>query len=287
MNVSGHDLGVCSWSLRPRDMAELVERMRLLELKHLQLGLLHLLKHEPDLRERELDVLRGSGLVITATMISFPGEDYSSIPIIRETGGFAPTALWPDRRGLVVEAAKLSAGLGVPMLSSHIGFVPQSNHEAYPLLVERVRDVASELGDMEVDLLVETGPEPGTELLQFLNDLGTRNVHVNYDPANMILYGTDDPIEPIGILGRHIRHVHLKDATLSEQPGIAWGSEVPLGTGQVNLRRMLAALKEVGYTGPLIIEREAGENPAADIQSGLAALQAAAQPDADAVSPRG
>ena len=108
---------------------------------------------------------------------------------------------------------------------------------------------------------METGQETAPELLQFLNDLRCQNVKVNFDPANMILYGAGDPIEAIASLGRHIGHVHVKDATLSDAARARRGAtEVPFGTGQVPPKEFLRALDDVGYTGPLAIEREAGDD---------------------------
>ena len=76
---------------------------------------------------------------------------------------------------------------------------------------------------------------------RFLNDLSAPNVGINFDPANMILYGAGDPIAAVATLGRHIRHVHAKDATPSDRPGEKWGEEVPFGKGDVNPAAFLKA----------------------------------------------
>src|SRR5262249_59883502 len=112
-------------------------------------------------------------------------------------------------------------GGGVP---THLGAVPPSNDPTYGKILSRVAEVADALAKLGVSLLAETGQETASELLQFLNDLRRRNVEVNFDPANMILYGAGDPIDAIRVLGRHIRHVHVKDATLSDQPRMKWGA---------------------------------------------------------------
>jgi L-ribulose-5-phosphate 3-epimerase len=275
MNIAGHDIGVCSWSLQPQSMEDLVQKVKSLELQHIQLGLLELVMLDDKRKYLELGHLQKSGLKITATMISFPGEDYSSIAIIRDTGGYVPDKDWPLRKQLTIQAAKLTSVLGVKCLTTHIGFVPPSNDAKYEMMITRVREIASALGEVGVELLMETGQEQDAELLQFLNDLAVRNIHINFDPANMILYGAGDPIEAVHTLGRHIRHVHIKDGTLSKQPGVIWGEEVPFGQGQVGPRRFLAALKSVGYTGPLTIEREAGNNRLADVRMAVDALKAA------------
>jgi L-ribulose-5-phosphate 3-epimerase len=274
MNINGHDIGVCSWSLQPQGMEDLVSKLKSLGLEHIQLGLLELVMLDDKRKHLELGHLRHSNLKITATMMSFPSEDYSSIAIIRDTGGFVPDKDWPLRKQLTIQAAKLTKELDVKWLTTHIGFVPPSSHEKYEVMITRVREIAAALGEEGLALLMETGQEEDTELLQFLNDLAVRNVHINFDPANMILYGAGDPIEAVQTLGRHIRHVHIKDGTLSKQPGVIWGEEVPFGQGQVGPRRFFNALKEVGYGGPLVIEREAGNNRLSDVRTAIEAIKA-------------
>jgi sugar phosphate isomerase/epimerase len=87
------------------------------------------------------------------------------------------------------------------------------------------------------------------------------NLFVNFDPANMILYGTGEPIPTLKQIGNLVRSVHCKDGTWSDQPGKTWGAEVPLGEGDVNIRQYLQTLDEIGYTGPLTIEREIPQEP--------------------------
>jgi sugar phosphate isomerase/epimerase len=276
MNIGGHEIGVCTWSLRPADMADLVAQVKQLELNHIQLALAPLLSLDDKRKHQELGHLRAAGFQITGGMIAFPGEDYSSIAMIRDTGGYVPDKDWDVRKQMTIQAGKLAAELGVKLLSTHVGFIPKSNSVNYGILVGRIREIAAALGEFGVDLLMETGQEQGAELLQFLNDLAVRNIHINFDPANMILYGAGDPIEAIQTLGRHIRHVHIKDGTLSKQPGVKWGEEVPFGTGQVPVRQFLSALKSVGYAGPLVIEREAGETRLKDVRTAIESLRAVA-----------
>ena len=277
MNIGGHDIGVCSWSLQPTDMANLVSQMRKLKLQHVQLALLWLLEMDDEQRRRELDVLSKADVALTGGMINFPGEDYSTIAMIHETGGYLPDKTWPQRREMTLAAGKLATQLGIRLLSVHMGFIPLSSNGQYQVLIERARELASSMADLGIDLLMETGQERAAELLQFLNDVSAKNVHINFDPANMILYGAGDPIEAVKILGRHIRHVHVKDATLSKQPGVTWGEEVPFGAGQVGAARFLATLHSVGFAGPLAIEREAGNTRLADVAVAIEALRAAAE----------
>ena len=273
MNIGGHEIGVCNWSLQPANMADLVAQMRTLTLSHVQVAFLPLLQMDEPKREQELDQLRDAGITITAGMMSFPGEDYATIAIIHDTGGYLPDKLWEERRDLTKAGGKLAEQLGIRLLSVHVGFIPMSSDPRYRVLIERVRELAAGMAEARVDLLMETGQERAAELLQFLNDVSAKNVHVNFDPANMILYGAGDPIEAVKILGRHIRHVHVKDAVLSRQPGVLWGEEVPFGSGQVGPARFLEALKGVGYGGPLAVEREAGSARLADVGTAIESLR--------------
>lgn len=276
MNVRGHDIGVCSWSLGEPSLEVIIAKVKELGLSHMQLALNPLLKLDDQQLQQAVGLVKNSGLIVTATMLGFEGEDYSTIAAIHKTGGYGLDERWPVRKQLTIQAADLTRQLGVRYLSSHIGFVPPSNHKVYPVMLARLREISEELSKRGLEMAMETGQERAGELLQFLNDLNCRNMRVNFDPANMILYGAGDPLEAVRILGRHIRHVHIKDAIGSDKPGVVWGKEVPFGKGQVGPKRFLAALKEAGYTGPLIIEREGGQARMDDIRTAIEAIQSAA-----------
>jgi L-ribulose-5-phosphate 3-epimerase len=273
MQIHSHPIGVCSWSLQPRDMEDLVSKVQQLGLQHMQLAFGELVQLDDKRKHQELGHLRRSGIQLTGGMMGFAGEDYSSIERIRETGGFVPDSEWPLRKRLSIEGAKLAQELGGRTITSHVGFVPPHGDPRYQAIAQRVRELAGEFSKHGVDLLMETGQEPATELLQFLKDVAAPNVFINFDPANMILYGAGDPIEAIKVLGRHIRHVQVKDATPSAKPGVEWGEEVPFGTGKVPVRAFLDALKQAGFAGALAIEREAGNNRMGDVRTAIQTLQ--------------
>jgi len=273
MQIRGHTIAVCSWSVHPKDMDDLVKCVRELGLDDIQLNLSGLIMLDDKRKHFEWTTLKNSGINITGGMLGYPGEDYSSIAKIRATGGFVPDEQWPLRRQLIEQAGNFARDNSIKGISTHIGFVPPSSDAKYPIMVQRVGEVAQVLAERGLDMLFETGQERAPELLQFINDLHRPNVFVNFDPANMILYGAGDPIEAVQTLGRHIAHVHVKDAILSDQPAVTWGKEVPFGSGQVNPTAFLDALDHVGFKGPLAIEREAGPNRMADIRFAIQSLQ--------------
>ncbi|MDD4786170.1 MAG: TIM barrel protein, partial [Pirellulales bacterium] len=115
-----------------------------------------------------------------------------------------------------------------------------------------------------IGLLLETGQETAECLRALLEELDHPALGVNFDPANMILYGKGDPLAAARLLGRWIKHIHVKDAVAAERPG-EWGREVPWGDGQVGGETFLESLKEIGFAGALAIEREAGRDRLGDI----------------------
>jgi sugar phosphate isomerase/epimerase len=282
MNIAGHEIGVCSWSLVPKNTQDMIARVKELGLQHVQLALGSLAQMDDKQKHQEVGLLMKSGLTFTGGMMGFPGEDYTTIATIKKTGGYVSEREFPLRRQLTKAAGQIAVEMGMKLVSAHVGFVPPSSDPNYAAMVARIRDIANDFRSLGLTLLMETGQETAPELLQFINDLAVPNVKVNFDPANMILYGAGDPIEAIGILGRHIGHVHVKDATISDTPGVTWGAEVPFGTGQVPVKEFLHALDDAGYTGPLAIEREAGDNRMADIRYAIDTLRTTASGAVDA-----
>jgi sugar phosphate isomerase/epimerase len=266
------EIGVCTWSLATPDLSSALIMIRKeLGVKVAQVGFM-----DDGYRDADacLKAIQDSGLKVSATCVAFDGEDYSSIARITETGGYRPDDTWEARLAKTLAVAKITADLDVSMLTVHVGFVPEASSDpVYAVMVDRVRQVADGLGEHGVTLIMETGQESPTALRQFIDDVGRQNVGVNFDPANMILYGVGEPIEALPVLSDKILHVHMKDANWSGQPGQQWGEEVILGTGEAEIPRIVSKLRAQGYTGPLVIEREAGNNRLAEIGDGVELLQ--------------
>ena len=104
---------------------------------------------------------------------------------------------------------------------------------------------------------METGQENAETLREFLEELSHSALGVNFDPANMILYGKVDPVLALETLAPWVKHVHIKDAQRSSVPG-KWGREVPWVEGDFDNDEFLRTLNRIGYQGALAIEREAG-----------------------------
>jgi sugar phosphate isomerase/epimerase len=220
--------------------------------------------------------LSAANLTATSACAAYGGEDYADIPTVKRTVGFIPPATRAEREARTIAACDFAAAIGAKSVTTHIGFVPEDTGDAdYIAVREMVRHVCDHAARKNINFSLETGQEAAPVLLAFIRDVNRANLGINFDPANMILYGTGDPIEALGILGKHVQSVHCKDGNWPpKQPG-ALGKEQPLGSGAVGIDRFLAKLREIGYTAPLTIERE-GVDPSQwekDVTAAIRLLQ--------------
>lgn len=262
----GARLGFCSWSVRPGSVIELIDTAKQLELTRLQLALDPLLGPGENWKEAVAQ-LHAAGIATPSGMVGCVGEDYTTIQSIHETGGVVPDATWPASYANMRVLAPIAAAGGIKLITLHAGFIPEdAGDPVYAKVLERMRQVADLFKTHGLGISLETGQEAAATLLRFFNDLQRQNVGINFDPANMLLYGSGDPIAALRLLGPHVRSCHIKDAVRSPAPGV-WGSEVPVGTGQVDWREFFGLLDELKFNGDLMIEREAGEQRVTDIRA--------------------
>jgi L-ribulose-5-phosphate 3-epimerase len=196
---------------------------------------------------------------LATVFAAYNGEAYADIPTVERTVGFIPRDTRAEREHRTLQVIDFAEAIGCKSFACHIGFVPEdTTHPDYVEVREMVRRIADYAAKNKQTFALETGQEPAHVLQHFLKDVERPNVGINFDPANMILYGTGDPIEALAVLGTQVLSVHAKDGDWPDRtkPG-ALGSERPLGQGSVGIPRFVAKLKEIGFRGPLNIEREA------------------------------
>jgi sugar phosphate isomerase/epimerase len=214
---------------------------------------------------------------VVTLFAGFQGEDYADIPTVQRTVGFIPRATRAEREARTLAISDMAAELGVPSIALHVGAVPESNRdEDYIAVRDMVRRVCDHAAKHGQTFALETGQEGADTLLDFFLEVNRDNLRINFDPANMIMYGSGDPIAAIDVLQAHIVSVHCKDGDWPAK-GVAGalGVERPLGQGAVGMERFIGKLKDIRYKGPLCIEREVHDKAerARDIQSAVALLQ--------------
>lgn len=257
-------LGVCSWSLQARDPSDLVRKVRACGLTRVQLALDPLRECSWDLETTRAECAR-QGIAVLSGMLGTYAEDYSTLDTIRETGGLRPDAHWERNWAAAQVTARIAHELGLTLVSFHAGFLPHQRRDPERIrLVSRLKRFADLFADHGLQLGLETGQEDAETLLDVLDELKHPSVGVNFDPANMLLYGKGDPLAALEALGPQVLQVHIKDALPSPVAG-QWGTEVPVGQGAVDWKKFAALVAALDRKVDLLIEREAGQQRVADI----------------------
>ncbi|MEC8590440.1 MAG: sugar phosphate isomerase/epimerase family protein [Planctomycetota bacterium] len=209
-----------------------------------------------------LEKLQGLGIELTCVFGGFDGESYADIPTVIDTVGLVPPETRAARTAEMKEISDFAKMLHCDVVALHLGFVPHdTSSQLYEDVVAVTRDLLDHCKANGQNLHLETGQETAEGLVQFIDDVARDNLFVNFDPANMILYGTGEPIEALKKIGNRVRSIHCKDGKWADNPGKEWGQEVPLGDGDVGMENYLRTLQEIGYEGPLTIERESPQEP--------------------------
>ena len=202
--------------------------------------------------------------------------------------GFGNPELNPQLIEDSMRIIDLALEWGTNIVTTHIGVVPQdTRHPRYRIMQEACGKLAEYADSINAHFAVETGPETARTLCGFLDSLHSQGVAVNLDPANLVMVTGDNPVQAVHTLKKYIVHTHAKDGRklLDKDPekiyGITFDTELadsafielPLGKGDVPFREYLNALREIGYSGYLTIEREVGEQPVKDIEAAVRFLR--------------
>ncbi len=185
----------------------------------------------------------------------------------QSTIGLIPEA-WRDRRiHLIDNATQIASTLGVEDVVTHAGFIPENpNDPVYITFIDMMRYYCTHVFKPRgVWFDFESGQETPVTLRRAIEDIGTGNVGVNLDTANLILYGKANPVDAVRIFGEYVRCTHLKDG-MWPTDGRNLGCETQIGEGMVDFPEVVRLLNEKKYKGHFTIEREiSGEKQIEDI----------------------
>lgn len=240
-------------------------------LKQYNLSVCQLVSWNPDiwsdqLAERVAKEAEKEGVRVTAFWAGYcPPNDWNFTTGPR-TLGLVPAA-YRERRVLELKrAGSFARKLGLRAIVTHVGFIPENASDPlFQEVVAAVREIAMHLDKLGMEFWFETGQETPTTLLRMIQAVNMPNLGINLDPANLILYGKGNPIDALDVFGGYVRNVHAKDGLYPTDP-MKLGKEVKVGTGRVRYPEFVRRLKEIGFSGEFIIEREiTGEKQAQDI----------------------
>jgi L-ribulose-5-phosphate 3-epimerase len=192
----------------------------------------------------------------TSVVVGGPGKevwDFYGGPL---TIGVVPRETRAARVAHIKKASDFARQCGISAVQTHCGFIPENpNDPLYKETVEIIRDMAEYCKRNGQNLRYETGQETPITLVRTIQDVGTDNQGVNFDLANLILYGKANPVDAIELLGPYVQGIHAKDGLWPTDPR-RLGEEVPIGKGKVDFARIIWRLREIDYRGAVTIERE-------------------------------
>lgn len=206
------------------------------------------------------------GIRITAFWAGWSGPKVWDLVQGPHTLGLVPEEYREMRLQELMAASRFCEQLGVSDMITHVGFLPEvPDNPNYRATVAALRRLAEEMLRRSQFFLFETGQETPVTVLRAIEDIGTGNLGINLDTANLILYGKGNPVDAIDVFGRHVRNTHCKDGLFPTDP-YKLGHEVAFGEGKADFPQVIAKLHALGYHGPWIIEREiSGEEQERDI----------------------
>ena len=196
------------------------------------------------------------GIEATSLVVGGPGPeeyDFYNGPM---TIGFVPRQWRAKRIERAKQASDFAKKCGIPAVQTHCGFLPENpNDPVYKETIEAIREVVSYCKRNGQNFRYETGQETPITLVRAIKDVGLDNQGVNFDVANLILYGKANPVDAVETIGPYVQGVHAKDGLWPTDPKNL-GKEVPIGQGKVDFPRVIRRLKEMNYQGAITIERE-------------------------------
>jgi L-ribulose-5-phosphate 3-epimerase len=210
----------------------------------------------------------------TSLIVTGPGPEVYDFINGPKTIGLVPRESRAARVARMKLGSDFAKRAGIPGIQGHCGFIPENpNDPLFDEVVRALKDVAGYCKQNGQTFRGETGQETPITLLRAIRATGLENIGVNFDAANLILYGKANPVDALDILGPYVMGVHAKDGRYPIDPS-KLGEEVPIGEGKVDFPRLIQRLKEVKYGGPITIEREiSGPRQDEDIRASKAYLE--------------
>lgn len=227
------------------------------------------------LAEKVVAASRRTGVRVSSLWAGYSGPVKWNFTQGPRTIGLVPDEHRGYRTEELLRAADFARAIGAPSITTHVGFIPDDpDDHRYGPMIESLQRVIGRCGELGLGFNYETGQETPVTLLRTIEDVGLPGQGVNLDPANLILYGKANPVDALEVIGRYIAGVHVKDGMYPTN-GRELGHETPVGRGRVDFRALLRGLWQLGYRGPLTIEREiSGPQQEADIRESLGLLRA-------------
>ena len=187
-------------------------------------------------------------------------------------GGYADTERLEGRIEATKQALDLAHALGCGVVLNHVGEIPpESEGPRWRLLVDVLADIGAWGHRAGTVLCAEAGRAAPADLLRLIAALPEGALACDLVTGSLVVHG-HDPLEAVAALGGHVATVHLTDAVAGAFAGR--GRAVELGTGEVDVAGVLAALEERDHRGWIGVEPVEDRTAAAEIRAALDFLRA-------------
>ena len=248
------------------DVAEKIKKAASLGFKSAQIVCWQMELYTDDNAQKIINACKEYDVTISSFWAGWSGPKIWNFVDGPSTLGIVPPDYRYQRMQELMQGSDFAKKIGVDKVATHAGFIPECPSDPnYRPVVSAIRHLANYCKANGQCFLFETGQETPTTLLRLIEDTGCDNLGVNYDTANLILYGKANPVDGLSVIGKYVMDMHAKDG---EYPttGSKLGVEKKVGEGVADFPRIIAKLKEIGYTGTVTIEREiSGEQQIIDI----------------------
>ena len=215
--------------------------------------------YSPQLAKRVSDTLKKYKLLPTSLICMGPGDYKWNFTDGPSTIGLVPLENRPARVERLKQGIDFCKAAGIPAVHAHFGFIPENPADIlYKEFISTMKPIGEYAVKQGIDIYFETGQETPVTLLRAITDIGTGNLFVNYDTANLVMYGKANPLDGLKVIGKYVKALHAKDGLYPVNPQDL-GKEVPIPTGEVNFPAIVSYLRNIGFNGHITIEYELGE----------------------------
>ncbi len=196
------------------------------------------------------------------TLVGVPGHSVWNFRQGPATIGLVPSEGRAEKLQAYHNMIDFCVLAGIPAMHSHFGFIPEDPSSAqYKDFIEVMKGLAGYAKDRGIMIYFETGQETPTTLIRAIKDIGTGNVFINCDLANLLMYGKANSLDAVKLFGNLIKDVHAKDGKYPDPNNpYELGQEVNIPLGEVNFPVVIKQLKKQGYEGAITIECELNGN---------------------------
>ena len=220
---------------------------------------LNVAKYSPELAQRIRSSSKNYQVSTTTLICMGPGKYAWNFIEGPSTIGLIPREFRVERIKRLHEGIDFCKEAGIPAVHAHFGFIPENPKDSlYIEFIQIMKELGNYALNKGVDIYFETGQETPVTLLRAITDIGTGNLYVNCDLANLVMYGKSNSLDGVKILHRYIREFHAKDGLYPTNP-YELGKEVPIPEGAVNFPEIVRYLKDINFKGTITIENELTE----------------------------